>query len=187
MAHRDVSISLIGVAAGLIIGAGTFAGSQDASLGADLLALAPENLRPAAFDILTRRLIENSNIPYRRGTDITSYPTVVTPSSSSSSSAPVLELTPCIAVQKTVAQLQASYNAVTPMNVSNTASRTKMQAAFADALGAYCTQTANVSSSSAAAVTETPLTIQNGCDKYPLRSIRYSQCVINTGLGKTYP
>ncbi|MSR86968.1 hypothetical protein EXS70_02230 [Candidatus Peribacteria bacterium] len=189
MANRDVSISLLGVVAGVILGAGSLAWAQTGALDATVIGLVPQNMRPANWEILNERAINKMGIPLRSNSDVNSFSTVKpadTPSSIPTDAMTVV--TPCTAVRSAVAKVMETYNAVTPINVKNTEVRQRMSVIFAAVVSDACKDEVAASSASSAATGMTNNgKIQNWCNRYPVRSIRYSQCVINTDIGKTYP
>lgn len=188
MTHRDVSVSLIGIAAGIVLGAGSLVWMQSANLGASAVALLPDNIHSAGSEIYTKRTINQLGIPLRNESDTSRYPTIKKDETTAPAAADtMIVITPCTAAQKTVWKIKNVYMAVTPMNVSNTAIRKKMEDAFTDALDDYC-DTVQSSSSAAAVVapSETPV-VDNNCEKYPSHTVRYSQCVLSEKIGKTYP
>lgn len=188
MAHRDVSISLFGIMAGVLLGAGSLALVHTSSMDATIVSYVPDHLHPAALSTYDRRTINKKGIPLRADSETNLYPTIKTESSSSVAAVVTgTAATPCASVQAAIAKIQDVYNAITPVNVSNTETRQKMTAAFADALDDYCDMTV-YSSSSAPAVQVTPTAmINNHCGLYPTYTARYSQCVINQGLGRKFP
>lgn len=190
MTHRDVRVSVYGVVAGVILGAGAIA-FTNASLEANVgdLADARYNAAPSA-DEYTRRRIDEQAIPLRNDDGINLYPTVKPESSSSSAAGNVkpAAVTPCSAVRDAIAKVQATYNRVIPRNVKNTALRQSMDWAFADAMDDYCqNEEAGMSSSSGTASSAAAPTVDNNCEKFSRRSVRYTQCVLAEQDGRTYP
>ena len=188
MAHRDVSISLFGVMAGVLLGAGSLALVNVSSFDASVVSYVPDSLHPAALATFNRRNINRTAVPRRSGTEVSPYPTVKTESSSSALSVPEAVVTPsCASVKAAIAKIQMAFNAVTPINVRNTDVRQKMAAAFADTLDDYCDTAVQSSSSAPAAEATRTDTIDNHCESYPTYTARYSQCVVNQGLGRKFP
>lgn len=184
MKHRDVSTGFYGLVAGVVLSAAAIA-YQNGALAATAVALVPQNLRPAAWDVMKARKVLEKGIP-QRSNDVTKrYPTV-TDSAAASASSAAADDSPCAEVRASLSKVLAVYTANTPINLSNTAYRQRMDAAFADALDDHCIATA-ASSSSSVSSAASAAAIDNHCEKYPTYTARYTQCVIYNTLGKKYP
>ena len=188
MTHRDVSATLFGVTAGILLGVGSIAWAQHAALSASEVTLLPDDLHSAAIsDVYNKRTVNRLGVPLRDNSGVRLYPTV---KPDVVETAPVQDTTvvpeSCTAVKKAVATIKAVYTTVIPVNVGNTAVRQRMDAAFADALKDVCPDIVQASSSSAMAI---PVStgIDNHCGKYPIHTARYKQCVIAGEQGNKYP
>lgn len=187
MTHRDVSISLFGIVAGVVLGAGSLTWVQTADLGATTVSFLYEDLHPSATETYNKRTVNRIGVPLRKQIDVNRYPTVKKDETAPPAAVDTMTvITPCIAAQKTVWKIKNVYTTVTPMNVSNTAIRKQMDEIFADALDDYCDPVQSSSSAAAAATPGMPV-VDNDCKKYPSHTVRYSQCVLAEKVGKKYP
>lgn len=193
MTHRDVRVSLAGLVAGIVLGAGSLSYVQSGSFtGSTLAIIRPEVLlhgAPSRGDY-TQRNVSKKNVPLRSDSQKNLYPTMKEQTGSSSSSTGSVDTSPasCKAVRNAVSTIQTVYNAVVPDTIRNTEIRTRMDNAIAKALSDGCpvdidsATTPSTTASSAAADM-----VDNHCDKFPAHTARYTQCVIAEKNGKTYP
>ena len=192
MSHRDLTVSFLGVAAGVVLGAGSalLSGTNSLAANAQPIPTTPGvfHAAPDASDY-TRRKIERRGIPMYGDTDVPNrYPSIQgytssSVASSSAASGATDGITVCTAVRRSVDKLKQVYNSVVPDTIKNTELRQAMDSAFADVADDYC-ETASTSASAANAAVGT---VDNDCEKYPKRTIRYSQCVIAEEHGVKYP
>lgn len=186
MKQKDLHVTLFGIAAGVLLGVGSIGWTQ---MHATTVTLLSDDVHPAALSDVyyNKRTVNRLGVPFRDNSGVRVYPTVkpdTAQSSSVSSEAAVPEA--CAAVKKAVWKIKSVYTMVTPVNVSNTALRQKMDVVFAEAVRDVCPEIAAVSSSSAAAV-ESSIKVNNHCENYPIHTARYKQCVIAGEQGNKYP
>ena len=188
MTHRDVSVSLFGVVAGVILGAGSLAYVQ-----VPLQARTLHDAASVSGTKYTNRMINRKGIPLRPESETTRFPTTVKESSSSSSVMPVTEesTTNCAVAKRTVLMVWQGFNSVVPTNVKNTELHEKMDAIFTAAVDSFCKSNAATTSSASSAATVTDpdaiVPVDNHCEKYPSHTARYTQCVISGQRGRVFP
>ncbi len=190
MTHRDTRIGVYGIVAGMIVGAAAIGFVQNGPLGASAtndVAMANDHYAATPDpDDYTRRGIDRRGIPLREKPG-TLYSTVKPPvegSASSSSAAAEKPMTMCTASEQAAAKIRAVVLSVVPDTFKNTDMRQKILAVIADAEDDYCVKVMSASSVSSAAP---EAKIDNDCEKYSRRTVRYTQCVIAEDIGKTYP
>ena len=189
MSHRDVSATLFGVTAGILLGVGSIAWSQHVAVSATSVSFLPEDVHSAApADIrYNMRTINQMGVPLRDNSKVRTYPTVKPDEAPAPVAAPNANLPEtCVAVKSAVGKIMAVYTKVIPVNVGNTAARQNFDAVFAEVLRDHCPPVAAASSSSAVSVPAAVM-INNHCDLYPIHTARYKQCVISEQLGNKYP
>jgi hypothetical protein len=187
MKNRELTVAICGAIVGIILG--SVSSSLAVPMQGDMLVRAgqyiPFHNAPDAEDY-TRRKVDEMNLEiFDNKGAIPNYPTLK-PAATSSSSTSSVDMSPCGMVKRALAKVRATCNAVVPVNnFRNAEIRTKMEAAFKDAMS-ECPDAAMVKTSSSSSVTEGPM-VDNNCEKYSVRSVRYSQCVIFEKEGKVFP
>lgn len=178
MKNREVTIAVCAAVFGILLG--SLSTHVSASVEGSV-AYVPFHNAPDASEY-TRRKVDEKGIPlYDNKGAIPNYPTFTGPASS----APALDMSPCAMVKRAVGKIRAVYNAVVPNTIKNTELRTRMDAAFVDAL-IECTEAVAASTASKSSSSAKPV-VDNNCEKYAVRSIRYSQCTLFEKEGKKFP
>lgn len=191
MTHRDIRVSLYGLVAGVVIGAGALAYAQHGSFtGSTVAILRPEVLQqgtPSRKDF-TQRNVSKKGVPLRSDTQQHSYPTLKEFMGASSSAAAV-DASPeiCTAVRNAVEKIRVVYNTYIPDTLKNTEIRQNMDAAFAAAVSAECAKDEAASVPAGAVSSASVATVDNDCEKFPTHTARYTQCVLSEKAGKPYP
>jgi hypothetical protein len=192
---RSVSIVVCGAVLGVIVGAGSVAFLQNVDVAGALRStpirsLATKNYMyhgaPLPYHYTRRRIDAKAPTVSPVVQETSSYSTVretvpVDPV------AVVPSITPCDVATKTAQQIRDVFNRYTAggMQMRYTEMRMKMEEAFSASVSAYCTPTQDAVQ---AAPTAPPVAaVDNNCELFPKRSIRYSQCVISEQNGLTYP
>ncbi len=185
MKQKDLHVTMLGIVAGVLLGVGSIGWTQ---MNATAVTMLPEDVQhpAAASNVYNKRTVNRLGVPLRDNSGVRVYPTIKSDtmqSSSVSSETAVPEA--CAAVKKAVWKIKNVYTMVTPVNVSNTALRQKMDAAFADAVRDACPEVAQAASSEASV--QAGVMIDNHCETFPAHTVRYRMCKVAEEQGNTYP
>lgn len=179
--NREVTVSICGLVAGIIIGAGALSlgtGSTVAGSVIDVLSywIVPENIENAS-----PRYIQKSGVK-PADPDTMNYPTLKEPKEPTSSSSAAMDTTPCGIAVSVAAKLHAAHDKFIPKNTSNTAMRASLKAAVEAAVTEYCKPAVKESAQDKVAPKEKAPVSASHCDRYKVGTIRYTQCRIEAGV-----
>jgi hypothetical protein len=190
MKNREVTIAVCGAVFGILLG--SIASNFSSPMQGDLtggVAYIPFHLAPDAEDYSRRNIDEKAIELMDNKGAIPNYPTLKPSADAASSAVSSVDNSACGMVKRAIAKVRAVYNTAIPTgNIRYTEIRAKMEAGFKDAL-AECADpvTTTTSALSTSSFAPAKAAVDNNCERFSVRSVRYTQCQLAEREGKTYP